>query len=176
MEPGPPEPLEPEKPEREDGHRYDCPVKHSSLPTDEPARTRRTTHHSAAGCAGGVRRGRTIGREQPPDPVDKGSRCLAIWQARPLHLAKAVRNVGPRVTRVVDDNWNQKRHALRHVVRPVHRQLPLSTEVPFPPSLGVSRNHRDEQLALADLLADGSVPDIPAPKLALIEPNLDAGR
>jgi hypothetical protein len=61
-------------------------------------------------------------------------------------------------------------------VRPVHRQLPLSTEVPFPPGIGVSRDYRDEQLALADLLADGSVPDIPAPKLALIEPNLDAAR
>ena len=61
-------------------------------------------------------------------------------------------------------------------MRPIHRQLLLSTEVPFPPGLGVSRNHRDEQLALADLLADRSVPDIPAAKLALIEPNLDAGR
>jgi hypothetical protein len=37
----------------------------------------------------------------------------------------------------------------------------------------VSRDHRHEQLALANLLADGSVPRISAAQLALVEPDLN---
>jgi hypothetical protein len=39
----------------------------------------------------------------------------------------------------------------------------------------MSRYHCDEQLALADLLADRPVPDVSAAQLALVEPDFDAG-
>jgi hypothetical protein len=41
--------------------------------------------------------------------------------------------------------------------------------------VSVLRDDRDEQRTGLDLLADRVVPGVPAPQLALIEPDLDAG-
>ena len=39
----------------------------------------------------------------------------------------------------------------------------------------VGRDDRNEERAVVDLAADFLIPHIPAPQLALIEPNFDAG-
>jgi hypothetical protein len=51
---------------------------------------------------------------------------------------------------------------------------PLEPEIAFRTRRGVRRDDRDEQRAVADLLADLQVPGVPAAQLALIKPDLDA--
>jgi hypothetical protein len=58
----------------------------------------------------------------------------------------------------------------------INRELPLETEVALTAIVRGVRYDREEERAVLDLLADRVVPGIPAPKLALVEPNFDAGR
>jgi hypothetical protein len=48
-------------------------------------------------------------REARTGPLSPGA------QTRPLHLSKALRYIRARVTRVIDDDRNQKRYAVGHV-------------------------------------------------------------
>ena len=61
-------------------------------------------------------------------------------------------------------------------MRAIDRELPLETEVPLDTIMRRARNDRDEQSAGLDLPADRGVPSVPSPQLALVEPDLDAGR
>jgi hypothetical protein len=60
-------------------------------------------------------------------------------------------------------------------VTAINRQLPFKTEVPLTAIVRGVRDDRQEQGAGLDLLADRGVPGVPAPQLALVEPNLDSG-
>jgi hypothetical protein len=53
-------------------------------------------------------------------------------------------------------------------------QVPLQPEIAFMPRSRVGRDDRNEQRAVLDFTADFPIPHIPAPKLALVEPNVDA--
>jgi hypothetical protein len=60
-------------------------------------------------------------------------------------------------------------------MRTVYGQLPFESEVAFRSTVRVSRDDRDEQGAVVDLLPYLPVPHIPTAQLALIEPDLNAG-
>ena len=62
-----------------------------------------------------------------------------------------------------------------HEVTAINRQLPFQTEVPLTAIVRGVRDDRHEQRAGLDLLTDRLVPGVPAPQLALVEPNLDSG-
>jgi hypothetical protein len=59
-------------------------------------------------------------------------------------------------------------------VTAINRQLPFETEEPFTAIMRGTRDDREEQGAALDLLADQLIPGVPAPQLALVEPNLDS--
>jgi hypothetical protein len=59
-------------------------------------------------------------------------------------------------------------------VTAINRQLPFETEVPLTAIVRGVREDREEQGAGLDLLADQLIPGVPAPQLALVEPNLDS--
>jgi hypothetical protein len=60
-------------------------------------------------------------------------------------------------------------------VRAIDPELPLEAEIPLDAIVRGMRDDREEQGAGLDLLADRGVPCVPAPQLALVEPNLDSG-
>src|SRR4029079_1949155 len=62
-----------------------------------------------------------------------------------------------------------------HQVRALDRELPLQPEVALAARIRVRRDERDEQRALADLLADRRVPGVPAAELVLVEPHHEPG-
>jgi hypothetical protein len=92
-----------------------------------------------------------------------------------LHLPEPLRHSCIIITRVVDDDRQQESHVGIHEVTAINRQLPLKTEVPFTAIVRSARDDRNEKRAGLDLLADRPVPGVPAPQLALVEPDLDAG-
>jgi hypothetical protein len=57
----------------------------------------------------------------------------------------------------------------------INRELPFEPEVSLGPFMRVSRDDWDEERTGLDLFADGLIPSIPAPQLALVEPNFNAG-
>jgi hypothetical protein len=54
------------------------------------------------------------------------------------------------------------------------RKVPLQSKVALVPRGCISRDDGNEERAVADLVADLLIPHIPAPQLALVEPDLDA--
>jgi hypothetical protein len=65
---------------------------------------------------------------------------------------------------------------LGHVVRTFDGELPFVAKIALEPLLGVLGDHRNEEGAVVDLVPDLLIPRVPAPQLALIEKDLDAGR
>lgn len=63
---------------------------------------------------------------------------------------------------------------LGHVVRAVNRKPPFAAEVAFVSGLGVGRDDCYKKAAIADPFVNLAVPGIAAPKLAAVEPHLDA--
>ncbi len=55
-------------------------------------------------------------------------------------------------------------------------KVPLKAEIAFMSRGRVGRNDRNEERAVVDLVPDLLIPRVPAPQLALIEKDLDAGR
>jgi hypothetical protein len=55
-------------------------------------------------------------------------------------------------------------------------EVPLVPKIALKPLLSVLGDHRNEEGAVVDLLPDLLIPRVPAPQLALIEKDLDAGR
>ena len=139
-------------------------------------REARTGSLSPGAAPDTARQRRQLRRQQALDPFDESWRCLASRQARPLHLSKALRYIRARVTRVIDDDRNQKRYAVGHVGGAIHRELPLPAEVPLVTSVRVRGDEGHEERAVVDLAPDLLIPRIPTPQLALIEKDLDAGR
>ena len=92
-----------------------------------------------------------------------------------MHLPKPLRHPFIIITRVVDDDRQQESLVGRDQVGAIDRELPLETEIPLDAIVRVVRDDREEQGAGLDLLADRLVPGVPAPQLALVEPNLDPG-
>jgi hypothetical protein len=60
-------------------------------------------------------------------------------------------------------------------VSAIDRKFPLTPKVTFQACLRGSRDDWNEQGAIVDVLSDLTVPDITAPQLALVEPDLDTG-
>ncbi len=92
-----------------------------------------------------------------------------------MHLPKPLRHPFIIIARVIDDDGQQEGQVRIHEVTAINRQLPFETEVAFTAIMRRVRDDREEQSAGPDLLADRLVPRIPAPQLALVEPDLDAG-
>lgn len=63
---------------------------------------------------------------------------------------------------------------LQHVVRAIYREPSFATEVTLVTDFGVSGNYSNEQSAVLDTLANLTLPRIPAPQFALIEPDFNA--
>jgi hypothetical protein len=59
-------------------------------------------------------------------------------------------------------------------VSAVHGELPLAAKVAFVARFRVRGDHRDEEPAVVDTLADPPVPSVSPPQLALVEPDFDA--
>jgi hypothetical protein len=91
-----------------------------------------------------------------------------------LDVAKALRDPRNGVGSAINDHGKQKGRVIGHVVIAFHCDSPLAAEVPLCPFLGSGRDQRDEQGAVLDLAADRLIPRIPSPKLALVEPDLNA--
>ena len=120
--------------------------------------------------------GQRAARQQRAHMLCKRLRRLPARQARPLNVAKFVRNAGNCVTGIVDHDRQQKRHVVRHVQRPVCRQIPFPPEVAFLSRLRVRGNHRHEKRAFPDLLPDRRIPGIAAAQFVLVEPDLETRR
>src|ERR1700722_753021 len=114
-------------------------------------------------------------REQARDALYKTGRCRSSWKTRPLYRPKRLRHLGLPVGRVIDDNGDEKRLAVCHVVSAINRELPFTPEVTFQALLRSARDDGNEQSTIADVLLDLTVPDITASQLTLVEPDLDAG-
>ena len=63
-----------------------------------------------------------------------------------------------------------------HHVGALIGKVPLKAEIAFMPRGRVGRNDGNEERAAVDLATDLLIPHVPAPQLALIEKDLDAGR
>ena len=115
------------------------------------------------------------GQERPHRLPELGGRRTGR-APDPLQHAKLVGNARAGLRRVVDDHRQQEGRVIGHQVRAVHRKLPLKSKIPFAAFVRVGGDHRDEQGAVVDLLADLMVPHVPAAQFALIEPHFDPGR
>ena len=91
-----------------------------------------------------------------------------------MHLPKPLRHPFIVIARVIDDDGQQEGEVRIHEVAAINRQLPFEAEVALTAIVRGVRDDREEQRAGLDLLADRLVPRIPAPKLALVEPDFDA--
>ena len=91
-----------------------------------------------------------------------------------MPLAKAVRDAGRFLRRVVNHHWQQERLVVGHVQHAVDRQIPFAAEVALAAGVGVGRDDRDEQCTFLDLLAYRCVPRITPAQLALVEPYVEA--
>src|SRR6185312_9817770 len=100
-------------------------------------------------------------------------RRLAARHARPLDGEESVRDARPGLARIVDDHRQEKGVIIRHVEGALDCQAPLTAEVSFRPRLGLCRDHRHEEVALADLAADLLVPRVTAGQIALVVPDLE---
>jgi len=76
---------------------------------------------------------------------------------------------------VVDDDRQQESLIGSHKVRPVNCELPFRAEVSLDACVRILGDDRNKESTAFDLLADRSIPGVPAPKLALVEPDLDSG-
>ena len=121
------------------------------------------------------RRGRVLGSDKPPNPLDKGGRSLPAGQARPLHRAKKVGNYRLLIAGAVDHNRHEEGLLLGQVMGALDGELPFASKIALEPFLRVLRDDRNEQRAFTDLAADLLVPQVSAAQLALIEPDLDTG-
>jgi hypothetical protein len=89
-------------------------------------------------------------------------------------MTKGVRNIRLPFWCGVDNDRDKERHPLGQVVRAIDGEFPLAPEITLGPRFRACRDNRHEQPALTDLLANAAVPRVPTPKLALVEPDLDA--
>src|SRR5271169_360946 len=109
------------------------------------------------------------------ESFDENGWCFSAGKRRPLHFAELVRHTRIRIFSIVDENGHKKRFVIGHVMRACDGELPLAPEITLESRLGVGRYDRNEQAAVVDLASDLLIPRISAPKLALVEPHLDAG-
>jgi hypothetical protein len=77
---------------------------------------------------------------------------------------------------VVDGDRHQERLVFGHEVRPVTASFRLEAEIALGARVGVRRDHRHEERAFLDLLADRGVPRVAAAQLVLVEPHFEPGR
>jgi hypothetical protein len=110
------------------------------------------------------------------EAADKGRWRLSCRQPRPLHRPEDVRDKGFLVASAVYDYWHQERALDSHQVRAIYREFPLEPKVALEPLLCMVGDHRHEKSAVLYLAPDPLVPDVSAPELALVKPDLDAGR
>jgi len=92
-----------------------------------------------------------------------------------LNSEEGIRHEGPLVTDPIHVYRHNKGPALGDQERTLLREMPFKAEIAFSPFLGVRRNDRHKQGAFLNLLADALVPSVTAPKLTLVEPDLDPG-
>jgi hypothetical protein len=74
---------------------------------------------------------------------------------------------------VVNDDRQQESLVGSHEVRAVNRELPFKTEISLDPSVRILGDDGDKERTGLDLPADRRIPGIPAPQLALVEPDLN---
>jgi hypothetical protein len=75
---------------------------------------------------------------------------------------------------VVDAHRNKECALAPYQVRALLGEMPFEAEVALGSRLRPRGNDWHEERAVADLLTDAPVPGVPAPQLALVEPDLDA--
>src|SRR5215472_33751 len=87
---------------------------------------------------------------------------------------KRFRHVCARARRRIQADRHDERLVAGHPVATLIRKVPLEPEVPLATRRGVRRGDGNEERAVANLATDLLVPHIPAPQLALVEPDFDA--
>lgn len=95
---------------------------------------------------------------------------------RPLHLTKTIRHSRRLLGDTIHHHREQEGLIIGHQKRALHGKAPLEPEIPLAAGLSVFGNHRHEEPAIADALANQPVPGISATQLTLIEPYLDPCR
>src|SRR5579871_277506 len=120
-----------------------------------------------------VRNRRVI--EKCRDAVHELRLHFAHRHPNPLNLPKLCRHQRVGLSGTVHNNRYEERHLGSHQVRSVDRQLPFQAEIALRSRLRVSRDDRDKQRTVPDLLTDLIVPDVTAPEFGLIEPNFNSG-
>lgn len=89
---------------------------------------------------------------------------------------KRLRHVRARVgCRIQADRHDERPVAGNHVGALI-RKIPLKPEIALVPRCRVRGNDGNEERAVVDLAPDLLIPGVSTPQLALVEPNLDAGR
>src|SRR5688572_1142518 len=116
-----------------------------------------------------------FGADQLGDPCGERLFGSLVADPAPLPLSKAIRDTRDRLRRFVDHYGHHERLIVGHVERALYSQVPLATEISFAARVRVSRDDRNEQRAVLDLLADRCIPGISPAQLTLVEPNLDSG-
>ena len=92
-----------------------------------------------------------------------------------MDVADCIRDFLIVLARIVNDHGKEKRLSWTDEVRSVDRQFPLQPEISFSALMRVAGNQGYEQGARPDLSANGLIPRLAAPQLALVEPDLDTG-
>jgi len=87
---------------------------------------------------------------------------------------KGLRHVRPCARRRINADGHDERLIPSHPVAPLIGKVPLEPEVPLATRRRVCRYDGNEERAGADLATDLLVPNVSAPELTLVEPNLNA--
>ena len=106
--------------------------------------------------------------------LDEGVRRLTLQQAHPLDSHERLRNVAPGLGHGVDRDGHYKHLVARHQVSPLVGKAPLESEVALVALKGIGRDEGHEERTVLDLPADPLVPEVPSPKVTLVEPHLNA--
>jgi len=99
----------------------------------------------------------------------------AARQSHPLDHPKRVGHLDLRFGRIIDAHRHDERLASRHEQCPLIGEMPFEAEVGFGAACRVTRDHRHEQRAFAQLLPDAVIPGVTTLELAAVEPHLDPG-
>src|SRR5215469_1589777 len=89
---------------------------------------------------------------------------------------KRLRHVSTRARRRIQADRHDERLVAGHPVATLIGKVPLEPEVPLATRRRVCRNDGNEECAVADFATDLLVPNVPAPELTLVKPDLDTRR
>ena len=89
---------------------------------------------------------------------------------------ESLRHRGAPLGGFIDDDGQEECQFIGDVPLAFYGELPLAAEIPFKSGLGMGGDDGNEKRAVTDLVTDLAIPSIATAQLALVEPDLNAGR